>query len=234
MQDGSTAEPWKMCTSEFLGAVSTTRVIILPIGLSVGTIIALVLIWQATGLKPLGISIPAIILLACAIFLYFSLFWTTAVVFSLAALFAIGAGHKGGSALLVAIFVQFFALAVVCGGLGLGQIAYGPNSPALFFGLSGGTPNSAHSTTFRALQDCSGYYDYFFVDRSSPVPFVGTNGNVPYDADSDLNYRDYCGEGWYTYIGLVADVVVTAQILMVVLTGVAYLKGSGGGGKSLQ
>jgi len=218
-----------MCTTEFLGAVSTTRVIILPIGLSVGTIIALVLIWQATGLKPLSVSIPGIILILCAIFLYFSLFWTTAVVFSLAALFAIGAGHKGGNALLVAIFVEFFAMAVVCGGLGLGQIAYANNSPPLFFALSGGS-GSAHTTTFQALNSCSGYYDYFFVDRTS-----GGTGNIPYDADPDLNYRDYCGEGWYTYIGLVADIVITFQILMVVFTGVAYLKGgSGGGGKSLQ
>jgi energy-coupling factor transporter transmembrane protein EcfT len=237
MQDGSVSEPWKYCTTEYLGAVATTRVIILPIGLSLATIISLVFVWQAAGLNPLMVAIPAIILILCSIFLFFSIFWVTAIVVSLASLFAIGSGHKGGTAFLIAIVIQVFALAVVVGGLGLGSFFFNNAAiqPAqLFFNLGSGGP-TAHSTTWQALATCSQYYDYFFVDASSTIPNAGGNNNVPYDADPDLRYRDYCSEGWYTYVGLVADIIVTIQILMLATTGVAYLKGgSSSGGKSVN
>jgi hypothetical protein len=230
MQDGSTSKPWQMCTTEFLGAVATTRVIILPIGLSVATIVSLVLVWQAAGLNPLMVAIPGIVILLCAIFLYFSIFWVSGVVISLAALLAIGSGHKGGNAFLVAIVAELFALAVVCGGLGLGSFFFNGNTyTQLYFPLGGNPGTSAHSTGWSALTTCSNYYDYFVIDRTS-----GGVGNVPYDVDPALQYRDYCSEGWYTYVGLVADIVLTCQILMLATTGVAYLKGGGSGGKNLQ
>jgi len=215
MQDGSTSTPWRMCSAQYLGSVATTRVIILPLGLLFAALIGLILVWRTAGLNPLTVAIPAICLVMCAIFLFFSVFWTVAVVIALAALFAMGAGHKGGNAFLWAIIVEFFALAVVCGGLGLGYFFYNDNlGNDLFFQLNG-----AHNGAWGILQTCSQYYDYFaYTD------------NFPYTADTSQPYTNYCSNGWYTYIGLVADLVVTFQIIMLVATGVAYLRGGGGGG----
>jgi hypothetical protein len=217
MQDGSTSKPWRMCSLQYLGAVSTTRVIILPLGLLFAVLVSLILVWRVAGLNPLTVAIPAICLIFCAIFLFFSMFWTVAVVIALAALFAMAAGHKGGNAFLVAIVVEFFALAVVCGGLGLGSFFYSDNlSGDLFFSLNG-----AHFGSWGTLQQCAQYYDYFVY-----------SDNAPYTADPTQQYHDYCSNGWYTYIGLVADLVVTFQIIMLVATGVAYLRGGGGGSGS--
>jgi hypothetical protein len=217
MVDGAKSTAWKVCTPEYLGAVSTTRVIILPLCLVIAAVISLILVFQAAGVNPLTIAIPAICLVLCSIFLFFSLFWPVGIVITLAALFAMGAAQKGGSAFLWALFVELFALAVVTGGLGLGSFFFSQaTTPQLFFDLGG--PTGAHSTSWSALQRCSTYYDYFFVDPT----------NVPFDADPAFRYRNYCSEGWYTYIGLVADFVVTLQIIMLAATGVAYLRGSSG------
>jgi len=133
-----------------------------------------------------------------------------------------GAGHKGGSAFLVALVIEFFALCVVCGGLGLGAFFYASNLGGdLFFGLGTGGP-SAHSYSWIALSTCSSYYDYFLID----------NNNRAFDKDPNQLYTNYCSEGWYSYLGLVADFVVSLQIIMLVATGVAYLRG-GGTGKSV-
>jgi hypothetical protein len=217
MQDGSTATPWRTCSAEFLGAVSTTRVIILPICLLVAVLLSLVLVWKTAGLNPLMVAVPAVLLILCCIFLFFSLFWPTAIVIALAALFAMGAGHKGGTAFLVAMAIEMFALAVVCGGLGLGAFVYSNTTPNLWFGIGGAA--GAHSYTWSALSTCSAYYDYFVIDAT----------NRAYDQDPNVLYTNYCSEGWYAYIGLVADFVVSLQIFMLVATGVAYLRGPGSG-----
>jgi len=224
MQDGTTSTPWKTCSAEYLGAVSTTRVIILPIGLLFAVLVSLILVWSTAGLNPIMVAIPAICLILCSIFLFFSIFWTVAVVIALAALFAMAAGHKGGNAFLAALAFEFFALAVVCGGLGLGAFFYAdnlgvPSNSADLFMPVGGASN-AHLPTWTPLATCSNYYDYFKYDIN----------NVPYDADQTQQYTDYCSNGWYTYIGLVADLVVTFQIIMLTATGVAYLRGGSGGG----
>jgi hypothetical protein len=215
MMDGSTATPWKTCSAEYLGAVATTRVVILPLGLTIAVLLSLFLLWRATGMNPVMVAIPAILLIICAIFLFYSIFWPTAIVISLAALFGMGAGHKGGNAFIVALVIEFFALAVVCGGLGLGAFFYSNNTPFLWFDLGAG--GSAHSNTWGTLASCSTYYDYFRID----------NNNRPYDVENTLTYKNYCSEGWYAYLGLVADFVVSLQIIMLATTGVAYLRGSG-------
>jgi len=214
MQDGTTSTPWRMCSLQYLGAVSTTRVIILPMCLVFAVLVSLILVWRVSGLNPIMVAIPAIALVFCSIFLFFSMFWTVAVVISLAALFAMAAGHKGGNAFLAAILVEFFALAVVCGGLGLGSFWYANNLGGnLFFSLQ-----NAHYGNWNALAACSNYYDYFVY-----------SDNAPYNNDPTQLYTNYCSNGWYTYIGLVADLVVTFHIIMLVATGVAYLRGGGGG-----
>jgi hypothetical protein len=185
-------------------------VIILPLGLLFALVVSMILVWTTVGMSAMLIAIPAVLLLFCCIFLIFSIFWTTAIVISLAALFTWGASHKGGTALLVALLIEFFALAVVCGGLGLGIILYNNNVNQLFPGLTG-----SHDPTWPALLTCSQYYDYFTVDP----------GNRPWDADPTQNYHSYCSEGWYTYLGLVSDIVVTCQIIMITATGVVYLRG---------
>jgi hypothetical protein len=214
MQDGSTSEPWKMCAAEFLGAVSTTRVIILPLCLVVAVLLSLILVWKTAGLNPMMVAVPAVLLILCCIFLFFSIFWPTAIVVALAALFAMGAGHKGGTAFLFAMAVGMFALAVVCGGLGLGSFMYSSTTPSLWGPLAG-----SQGYGWLPLSDCSNYYNFFRVDTT----------NRPFDLDPNLLYTDYCSEGWYTYIGLVADFVVSLQIVMLVATGVAYLRGPGSG-----
>jgi len=221
MLDGSTATPWRMCSSDFLGAAATTRVIILPLGLTIASIVSLILVWQTTGMNPVMIALPSILLVVFAIFLYYSVFWTVAIVITLGALFAMGAGHKGGNAFLVALVIEFFALAVVTGGLGLGMFFYQNNAGTLFYDLGSNTP-TAHQYDWATLASCSSYYDYFVVD----------NANIAFDADPALQFRNYCSEGWYTYIGLVADIVVTLQIILLTTTGVAYLRGGSSGAKS--
>jgi len=109
------------------------------------------------------------------------------------------------------MIVEFFALAVVTGGLGLGAFFYENNVQQLFGPLIG-----AHSSGWGVLDTCSQYYDFFKYDATSR----------PYDVDPTLTYRHYCSEGWYTYLSLLADFVVALQIIMVVATGVAYLGGS--------
>jgi len=217
MQDGSTSTPWQTCSAQYLGAVSTTRVIILPICLIVALAVATILVFQAAGLEAKLLAIPALCLVVCCIFLFFSIFWTVAIVISLGALFGWGSAAKGGSAYLAALVVEFFALAVVTGGLGLGQFLFASSQPYLFFDVAG-----AHSSsTWGVLAACSNYYDYFLVDPT----------NVPYNIDPTTAYTNYCSNGWYTYLGLIADLVVTFQIIMLVATGVAYLRG--GAGKSV-
>jgi len=215
MLDGSTSTPWHVCSTQYLGAVATTRVIILPMALIFAVIISLILVWQTAGLNPLMVAIPAIILVLCSIFLFFSIFWTVGVVIALAALFGMAVGHKGGSAFLVAMIFELFALAVVCGGLGLGSFFYADNLGGDLFA----SVNGAHLSNWPALATCSSYYDFFAIDPA----------NVPYNGDPTATYTDYCSNGWYTYIGLVADIVVTFQIVMLTATGVAYLRGGAGG-----
>jgi len=213
MIDGSTSQPWHMCSPAYLGAVATTRVIILPIVLFVAIAVGLVLVLMNGGIRPFMVAIPAIILLLCSIFLFFSIFWQVAIVISLGALFGMGAVHKGGLAVVIALLVELFALAVVTNGLGLGSFFYNQNLPDLWAPLGG--PPSAHSPTWLALSQCSNYYDFFAIDPN----------NRPYTYDPTQLYTNYCSDGWYTYIGLVADVVVMCQIIMLVATGVHHLRG---------
>jgi len=213
MVDGTEIEPYKECSDDYLGAVATTRVIILPLCLLVAALVSLILIFKAVGLNPVMVAVPGVLLIVLCIFLFFSPFWPTAIVITFGALFGMGAAHKGGFACILGVLVEFFALAVVTGGLGLGEFFYANNVQTLFYDLQ-----NSRLPSWNTLSACSNYYDYF----------VYNNQNRPYDADPTLLYRHYCSEGWFAYLGLVADLVVMLQIIMLAATGVAYLGGAGG------
>jgi len=212
MQDGTTAEPWHMCSTNYLGSVATTRVILLPIGLVTALLFATFHVWKTTGLNPVSVAVCALLLLLLSTMLFFSVFWTLGIVVSLAALFAMAAGHKGGPAFAISIALQVFALAVSTAGLGLGGFFYGPNVQGVLTSLG-----VAQLPTWNALANCASYYDYFMYDAANP----------PYN--SAQVYWEYCSYGWYTFLDLVADFIIVLQILMLIATALAHLRSDAGG-----
>jgi len=186
------------------------RVVFQPILLVIGIIISCGLVFKTTGLDPKSVSLPALVLVVCAIVLCTSRYWTMAVLLVLSVFMAMGAAHKTDSYFtLLSMLFQFLVLAFVCGLYF--EDATGSNIMGMPLANSG-------TSAWSALSQCRTYFSFFAAD------------------DTTLNWKQaaqgmtsvgFCSKGWVAFTLLMGTISTLCQVLMLVGTGLLYVDGQG-------
>lgn len=206
----------RICTpSSKMTGPATIRVLFMPIMLCVTTLISAGLMFKTTGFSTPSVAVPALLIVICACITFFSWLWAYGVLMALSAFVALGGAHKGGSTAGFGLIFQFIALAVLCGGMGLGLLVVasdmgggGPDYNTLFPNAPVARPNDWAVGSF-----CKDYFGYFTLD----------NTNRPPNVDPLSNSSGYCATGFISFVWLAGSIAVSSAVLMLAGSGSAYL-----------
>lgn len=198
---------------------ATIRVVFMPIMLVLTTLISAGLMFKTTGFSTPSVALPALLIVICACITYFSWLWAYGVLMALSAFVALGATHKGGSTSAFGLIFQFIALAILCGGMGMGVWMVAEHATTdynqMFPSFSG--PNARPSAGGWAVATyCKNYYGYFTL----------TDDNRPPNINPLSDSAGYCATGFISFVWFAGSLAVSCAVLMLAGSGSAYLDGA--------
>lgn len=195
---------------------TAVRVIFMPVMLTLTTLASFGIMHGTTGLSPVKVGGPAALIVLCACLTYFSWLWTYGIVLSLSAFVALGGAHKGGSTQAFSMLFQVVALAIVCGGMGLGSLVVESNDAAS--AVFPATLASPSVSGWAVSTYCKDYFGFFNL----------VDANRPPTLETSVDSSGYCALGWISFVYLGASIAVACKVVMLVGTGSSYLEGSPG------
>jgi len=163
--------------------------------LAVGTSTILVMTTGGFDLGEKKITIPALIVICSSFFLIFSSLQTFAIVASLGSILALGVQKsQSPNKFLFALLFQFFFLAILGGGLGVGDNLISSPDGGVFGGLD--------------QNDCSGYFGSFRYDPAVTQPW-----------DSGDAYYLHCSEDYLAAVQFFGTVMFCSFFIQTIATG---------------
>jgi len=205
----------KQCSATaHISAPSFVRVVILPVCLSLAVLICAGLVVGTTGLNPMSIGIPALMIVVSGLFLCWTNLWAFGLLACLSGFVALGSAHKGDSTVFAyGLLFQFFALAVICGGMGVGNLWVTAGQGLIPSSIAGSS-----NFNWNSLTDCSNYFDTY--------RYANNDITKPWKAAQGLIFYGVCSEGFYGIIFICSAVIVFSQAVCLVASGVAFLGGN--------
>lgn len=211
-EDGKLLLSRKCLRQGHMSAPAAVRVVVMPIFLVFAIVASFGLIMTADGECGAGITFPAVLLVLCSLLLCFSQFWPLGLLVTLSGCVAIGGAKKGDSYIVaVALLFQFFALAVVCGGLGVGVFFVNSDE-----GMNSIDLENSSSPNWSALRGCSQYFGFFEFPSGQDAGFRPPNAG-------NRMFYGYCAVGWYGVLYVAQALMVFSQVVMIVASGVAFV-----------